>query len=148
MIPFKYGTQEQYDAQVKDNSALYFISDTKRIYRGEELLAGVSALVVEELPSFTSAVEDIIYVYLDGDFATLYVKGETELVPISGNVAKGNISSLEAFASGLILTSADDIKDADDNALITAGAVKIALEEATGVWEYLDGIEDESRLYG
>lgn len=148
MIPFKYGTQEQYDAQIKDNSALYFISDTKRIYRGEELLAGVSALVVEELPSFASAVEDTVYVYLDGDFATLYVKGQTQLVPISGNVADLSITSLKAFASGLILTSTDDIENADDNALITAGAVKTAIEQATGVWEYLDGIEDESKLYG
>lgn len=34
------GTQEQYDnLQVKEDNALYFITDTHRIYRGEQLFA-------------------------------------------------------------------------------------------------------------
>lgn len=148
MIPFKYGTQEQYDAQVKDNSALYFISDTKRVYRGEELIAGVQALVVKNLPSFAAAVEGIIYVLLDEDGAQLYVKGETDLVSVSGEVLSGSIQDLGAFGTGVILTSADNIEDADDNTLITAGAVKTAIEKATGVWEYLDGIPETNKVYG
>lgn len=148
MIPFKYGTQEQYDAQVKDNSALYFISDTKRVYRGEELIAGVQALVVKNLPSFAAAVEGVIYVLLDEDGAQLYVKGETDLVSVSGEVLSGSIQDLGAFGTGVILTSADNIEDADDNTLITAGAVKTAIEKATGVWEYLDGIPETNKVYG
>lgn len=148
MIPFKYGTQEQYDAQVKDNSALYFISDTKRIYRGEELIAGVQALVVSTLPSFNSAVEGIIYVLLDGNNASLYIKGDTEIVPLSAEVSEGSIDSVDVFTEDMLITSADDIEDADDNKLITAGAAVSAIQKATGTWEYLDGSEDTSRIYG
>lgn len=148
MIPFKYGTQEQYEAQVKDNSALYFISDTKRIYRGEELIAGIEVFVVPHLPTFDSAINGVLYVVVDGDVAEIYIKGETELVAITGVVGDGEIQSLEAFAPGLILTSEDDIQAADDNTLMTAGAVKAAVENATGVWEYLDGIKDTSKIYG
>lgn len=148
MIPFKYGTQDQYDKQIKDNSALYFISDTKRIYRGEELIAGVNALVVTTLPSFKDAIEDVIYILLDDNMAQLYVKGESAMTPVVSEVLDNSITNLDAFSPELIVTSADDLAEADDNAIITAGAVKTALEKTSGVWEYLDGIEDSSRIYG
>lgn len=148
MIPFKYGTQDQYDKQIKDNSALYFISDTKRIYRGEELIAGVNALVVTTLPSFKDAIEDVIYILLDDNMAQLYVKGESAMTPVVSEVLDNSITNLDAFSPELIVTSADDLDEADDNAIITAGAVKTALEKTSGVWEYLDGIEDSSRIYG
>lgn len=148
MIPFKYGTQDQYDKQVKDNSALYFISDTKRIYRGEELISGVNALVVTTLPSFKDAIEDVIYILLDDNMAQLYVKGESAMTPVVSEVLDNSITNLDAFSPELIVTSADDLAEADDNAIITAGAVKTALEKTSGVWEYLDGIEDNSRIYG
>lgn len=60
----------------------------------------------------------------------------------------GSIQDLGAFGTGVILTSADNIEDADDNTLITAGAVKTAIEKATGVWEYLDGIPETNKVYG
>lgn len=148
MISFKYGTQEQFDSQVKDNSALYFISDTKRIYRGEEQIAGVEAIFVDELPCFKLAIEDVIYVLVEGDFPKLYVKGETDLVPISGEVASQSIKNIDAFNPDMILTTSDDIENADDNTLITSGAVKELVERSTGTWEYLDGTEDSSKVYG
>ena len=148
MVPFKYGTQEQYDAQVKNNSALYFISDTKRIYRGEELIAGVTAEVVDALPSFTSAVSGILYVLVQGDFAKLYVKGDTSLVPLISEVEDQGIKGIEAFDPAMILTSEGSLEDADDSMLMTAGAIKAAIDAATGTWEYLDGTSDTSRIYG
>lgn len=148
MIPFVYGTQEQYDAQVKNNSAIYFISDTKRVYRGEELIAGVQALVVQDLPTFEAAIEGVLYVVVDGETAHIYAKGEKELVSISGSVGDKDIFGLGAFADGVILTSVDDIDKADDSNLFTAGAVKTAIENATGTWTYLDGVEDVSKIYG
>lgn len=148
MIPFKYGTQDQYDAQVKDNSALYFISDTKRIYRGEELIAGVQALVVTTLPSFKDAIDGVIYILLDDNLAQLYVKGDSAMTPVVSEVLDSSITNLDAFSPELLVTSADDLSESDDNAIITAGAVKSALEKTSGVWEYLDGVEDTSRIYG
>lgn len=39
-VVFKYGTREQYDGlTVKDDSALYFLTDTGEIYRGAVNLA-------------------------------------------------------------------------------------------------------------
>lgn len=148
MIPFKYGTQKQYDEQVKDNSALYFISDTKRIYRGEELISGVQALVVQQLPEFKYAIEGIIYVLLDDDTATMYVKGDTDFVSISGTVGGGSIQNIKAFASGMVVTSKDGIDSVNDNQIMTASAVKNAVDNATGVWEYLDEIPETSKIYG
>lgn len=148
MIPFKYGTQEQYEAQVKDNRALYFISDTKRIYRGEELIAGVQAMVVNCLPSFESAIDGVIYILLDGNSAKMYTKGEDEITPLAAEVLGGSITNINVFAPEMVITSADDIENADDDAIITAGAVKTAIENATGTWEYLDGIENTSKTYG
>ena len=148
MIPFKYGTQEQYNAQVKDNSALYFISDTKRIYRGEELIAGVQAMIVTILPSFSTAIDGVIYVLLDGTTAKMYVKGDTELIPVAAEVLDGSITSIDVFSPDMVITSADDMANADDNSIITAAAVKSAMEDAAGTWEYLDGTEDHSKIYG
>lgn len=148
MILFKYGTQEQYDVQIKDNSALYFISDTKRIYRGEELIAGITAEVVDALPSFTSAVSGILYVLVEGDFAKLYVKGDTSFIPLISEVEDQSIKDIGAFNPDMILTSDDDIEDADDNKLMTAKAIKSAIDKAMGTWEYLDGTSDTSRIYG
>ena len=148
MIPFKYGTQEQYDAQVKDNSALYFISDTKRIYRGEELIAGVQAMIVNRLPSFDAAIDGFVYVLIEDNTAKLYTKGDDNIIPVAGEILDGSIDSINAFSSEMILTSADDIENADDDKLLTAGAVKVAIDNATGTWEYLDGIENSSKNYG
>lgn len=148
MIHFKYGTQEQYDSQVKDNSALYFVSDTKRIYRGEELIAGVQALVVTTLPSFNTAIDGVIYILIDDNLAQLYVKGDSAMTPVVSEVLSNSITNLDAFSPELIVTSADDLNDADDNSIITAGAVKSAIEHTAGAWEYLDGSEDSSRIYG
>lgn len=148
MIPFKYGTQEQYNAQVKDNSALYFISDTKRIYRGEELLAGAQVRVVDTVPSFEEAIDDVIYILKDGEVIQLFVKGDAGVYPVAAEVMDGSIKSIDAFDLDMIFTSADDMNDADDSTLITAGAVKSAIDNATGTWEYLDGTEDHSKIYG
>lgn len=148
MIRFKYGTQEQYDAQIKDNSALYFISDTKRIYRGEELIAGIESMIVHSLPSFAAAIDGVIYIVIDGNSAQMFVKGETEMTSISAEVLDGSITSIDVFTPDMVLTSADDLESADDDSLVTAGAMKNAVDAATGVWEYLDGSKDQSRIYG
>lgn len=133
MIPFKYGTQEEYERQVKDNSALYFISDTKRIYRGEELIAGVQALVVNELPSYTAAVPGILYVLVKDDLAKLYVKGEYELVPLTGEVEDQGIKSISVFDSSVILTSEDNLDNVDDSTLMTSKAITKLIEASRGI---------------
>lgn len=148
MIHFKYGTQAQFDSQVKDNSALYFISDTKRIYRGEELIAGVESMVVNSLPSFEAAIDGVIYIVDDGDSVQMYVKGSSGMSPVSAEVLAGSISGLEAFDPDMVVTSADDLDSANEDALVTAGAVRNAIHEAAGTWEYLDGTDDRSRIYG
>lgn len=137
-VSFVYGAQSQYDS-LKEQSqileeALYFVNDTNRIYRGEELIVKTPIKFVTEVPS-ENLEPDMVYVVTSTDPETqnktvhIYTSdGEsvTEATDSEGNVDVADIfNKLSKFTSADV--KANLLDTADDTKLATAGAVKEAL---------------------
>ena len=61
MVKFQYGTQSDYDDAVIDDSTIYIITDTQRIYKGS-LLVGNGIIDTSLSSSSTNAVQNkVIY---------------------------------------------------------------------------------------
>lgn len=65
IIKFVYGTHDAYkeliDNQSINPNAVYFVTDSQKIYRGSELIAESNIVRVNELPEIDKADKDIIY---------------------------------------------------------------------------------------
>lgn len=83
-VIFKYGLQEAYDAlETKDNNALYLLTDSQRIFKGSNKLASSDVVLLTEIPTAESALDNVIYVvFTDGEYI-LYIKNGTTMAPIS-----------------------------------------------------------------
>lgn len=132
-ILFSYGTQEQYNnVQVKDANQLYFITDTKRIYKGVELIADSRENQIEfttSIPNAETASADKLYVVNTDGEVGIYVKDSTgTIVQVGGGTVKeGAIITLDAFANDLLLKSTDGT---DNDKLATVGAINEAVTNA------------------
>lgn len=137
-VSFVYGAQSQYDSLKQQSQileeALYFVNDTNRIYRGEELIVKTPIKFVTEVPS-ENLEPDMVYVVTSTDPETekktvhIYTSdGEsvTEATDSEGNVNVTDIfNKLSKFTSADV--KANLLDTADDTKLATAGAVKEAL---------------------
>lgn len=139
MVKFIHGVQAQYDALRPlgyDADMIYFITDTKRIYKGDILMAEVNAdpnvLFVTDVPVFETAKEKVVYVYTTDSEITMYIKGSTGMEVVGGGTIKdGAVSSMSMFGEELILKSSDIseiFSEDDDEHLPTAGAVAKAIK--------------------
>lgn len=135
-VQFAYGSQSQYDKVVQSGSvideAVYFINDSQSVYRGTELIARTAIRFVNELPEQLEA--DTIY-------AVRTVDSETGKRPwTSGCPTANSANATDATDDldisklvGLLpkLTSVDvqagKLDQATDSELVTAGALKAAL---------------------
>lgn len=147
-VKFIHGLQANYDALAAgsgyDSDMIYFITDTKRIYKGSILIAEAnkedSVVFVTEAPSFDTAKENTIYVYKTDAETLMYIKGASEMEVISGGDLKdGAITSISQFDGDLVLTSSEVLEmfsESDDTHIATVGAVakavKAELEDYAG----------------
>ena len=132
-VKFAYGSKSQYDKAVNSGNviadALYFINDSNSIYRGEELIVRTPVKFVTQLPKVLE--KDTVYAVTtvkdDGTSSCdIYVSdGETAL---NTTDAMGEIDVNALFSKLPMITSKDNLDDADDSKLITAGAVRKALD--------------------
>lgn len=132
-IKFAYGSKSQYDKVVNSGNviqdALYFINDSNSIYRGKELIVRTPVRFVTELPEVLE--KDTVYAVTtsksDGTSSCdIYVSdGKTA---INATDATGEIDVNVLFSKLPLITSKDNLDDADDTKLITAGAVRKALD--------------------
>lgn len=135
-IVFAYGSQSQYDklkeAGSINASAVYFINDSQRIYRGEEVIAQCAINFVTELP--TTLASDTLYVQTTVDEST----GEKKLQILSSDgetttvVADSETADTEKILKGLPKLTSEDVADGKldegtDEQLATAGALKESL---------------------
>lgn len=76
-IDFKYGVQATYDDLKNDNNidndAIYFLYDTKKLYKGDKLIASTDVEIMDELPSIKDALLDTIYIIAKNDKALMYI---------------------------------------------------------------------------
>ena len=137
-VSFVYGAQSQFDAladQSKIQSdALYFVNDTNRIYRGEELIVKTPIKFVTEVPS-DNLEPDMVYVVTSTEPETqtksvhIYTSDGESVTEATDS--EGSINADAIFQKLAKFTSADVksglLNSADDTKLATAGAVKEAL---------------------
>ena len=137
-VSFVYGAQSQYDALVEQSQiqsdALYFVNDTNRIYRGDELIVKTPIKFVTEVPS-ENLEPDMVYVVTSTDLETqtksvhIYTSDGESVTEATDS--EGHVDVNEIFQQLAKFTSADVksglLNSADDTKLATAGAVKEAL---------------------
>ena len=96
------GTQEQYDEiETKNPSAFYVTSDTRLLYKGEDLLT--SAVWVTTLPSADEAIENALYVLTDASAGTIGLYGVIDGVMTlicSSNGADDKMDKVNPYSSG------------------------------------------------
>ena len=147
-ISFNYGTQSQFDTlTVKDSNALYFLTDSKKIYKGDSIIASDTADKVEfvsAVPTTETAEAGKIYAVTDptSNTVALYTVQDGKVAPITtAEVAEGAIKNLDVFADGIIQTSTNTA-DADDKKIPTVAAVEEAI--TTQLADYNSAIVDVS----
>ena len=137
-VSFVYGAQSQFDTLVEQSQiqsdALYFVNDTNRIYRGEELIVKTPIKFVTEVPS-DNLEPDMVYVVTTVDPETqaksvhIYTSDGESVTEATDS--EGSIDADAIFKKLAKFTSADVksglLNSADDTKLATAGAVKEAL---------------------
>ena len=140
-VIFSYGTQAQYDALAsKNDGTMYFITDTRRIYKGEHKVSDVSVRIVDVVPTYESALEDVMYVVITADDVGLHVKdvASRSIRQVGGGTIKNNaISSIEMFDENILFTSKETdgegkevtLSETDDSTIPTSGAVVKAIKE-------------------
>lgn len=138
-IKFIYGTQAQYTALATtgyDASTVYFITDTKRIYKGDTLMAEANAepnlVFVDAAPEFESSRTGVVYVHVTDAEILMYAKGSTEMQVIGGGTIKdGAISSMTMFGEEMMLKASEVTEmfaETDDTHLATVGAIAKAVK--------------------
>lgn len=137
-VQFAYGSQSQYDKVVQSGSviseAVYFVNDSQSIYRGTELIARTAIRFVSELPEQLEA--DTIYAVRTVDSET--GKTSVDIWVSDGKTAENATDATDDLdiskLVGLLpkLTSLDvqagKLEEATDEQLVTAGALKAALD--------------------
>ena len=118
MIQYFYGTQAAYDTlQSKVEDALYFITDTERIYKGSNIVAANNIKVVTEMPDTSDAIENMLYIHAEDEPAKTSIKilnsGKTDFVTIASSDSLITASSVTEFTNKTI--------DADENVISNLG---------------------------
>lgn len=85
-------TQAEYKAlKSKDSSVVYWLSDTKQIYKGEDLYSN-DVIFAETAPSFEAAEDGKLYVVKSADGKIqLLTKGDAAMVPAGGEVSTKDV---------------------------------------------------------
>lgn len=126
-VIFKHGSQSMYDTLASKNSdALYFIEDTRRIYKGDTLLSSNDAVFVSELPEYSKSESDKLYVLLNSSGVRLYVKNSETLQEITSLIQSGAINDINMF--GDMLIKSDQTFKSDDEHIPTTATVDNAIE--------------------
>ena len=100
-IQYFHGTQAAYDlTQTKLSNALYFITDTERVYKGSELVAANNVKVVTTMPDVSEAIEGMIYIH-----------AETSPKKTSIKVINSNKSGYTTVASSDSLITASSVTE-------------------------------------
>lgn len=136
-VLFSHGSQAQYNAlSNKLDNTLYVITDTGRIYKGTKKVSDVSVRVVNTVPEYSSALEEVLYVVIGSDSNKIYIKDSNSktVVPLGGS---DKITSIDMFDESVLVKSTESSEDGssstliegDDSTIPTSGSVIKAIKE-------------------
>ena len=106
MLKLYYGTQAQYTAATKDTEALYFITDTQKLYKGSTDFSS-AARVVASMPA--SPAKDIVYFDQSDSKVKVFDGSSTHVIalPASALVGSGSTDNTVATSKAVY----DAVKD-------------------------------------
>lgn len=129
-VLFRAGTQAQFDAlTVKDANAIYFITDTQRIYKGNYLIGSTDVVFATEVPAYETAVVGKLYVVTTDIEVSIYIKGATEMNQIGGKLKNGAIDNIAIIDDSVLLKSNFTDWESTDTKIPTAGAIGKVIDE-------------------
>lgn len=137
-VKFKVGTQSQYDSILeKDSAALYWLTDTQRLYKGSILFAvgkdatAVSAglLSAEDKAKLDALVTGTITEVKAADNTIFVTKDGTE-VSIKLNISEAEGNLLAVDEDGKVILKSDDVKTVVEDA-IAEGEVEVNAANVT-----------------
>lgn len=136
-VLFRFGSKEDYRKITPDESTLYFLQDSKELYRGQNLIASSDASFVDDVPEYDEAQPNILYIVLNADGFNIYTKGESQMESITAVISDGSIKSVGAFDSSVLNTTEEEELSVDDDKIPTSGAVRAAIDKSVPTWEQI-----------
>lgn len=146
MVKFVVGLSSQFQALAsKDSDTLYFITDTKKIYKGDVVVAECNVTFTTTAPTSDNTETGVLYVYTSGEGKTsLWINSGSEVIQVGGGEATeiaDGVITISKFNSDTIATSVNlDASAASDAKLVTEKAVSTAI--ATSLADYSGVIVD------
>lgn len=146
MVKFVVGLSSQFQALAsKDSDTLYFITDTKKIYKGDVVVAECNVTFTTTAPTSDNTETGVLYVYTSGEGKTsLWINSGSEVIQVGGGEATeiaDGVITISKFNSDTIATSVNlDSSAASDAKLVTEKAVSTAI--ATSLADYSGVIVD------
>lgn len=145
-VKFKYGTMAQYNAiTTKDNDTLYFITDRKMVYKGDdEYTSNIKSVVISTTGSGEAELKKLTITLADGSTVVYEAPSSTALSEVkktlegkitnhSGQKATTSTCSHVKLSNDFLTATAEAGKvvgDGSDGIAATPLAVKTALEQA------------------
>lgn len=132
-VKFYFGLQEKYDALVeRDNLALYFIEDTKRLYKGNDLIA--TGAYATSMASGLMSAEDKIKLDNLPDSINL------NLTPVDGTIIINNVDDgSKSIGVAISTVSGNLIAVKDDGLFVTTDPV--LLDNISSLANRLEAVE-------
>lgn len=130
MIKFVYGLSDAYKKlSTKNPEALYFLTDTKQIYKGNVLVSDSNVRFVTVAPSADNTEAGYLYVYTDSaNKVTLWTRAGDNVIQVGGGEATeiaDGIITISKFAEGTVATAISDTPS--DEKIVTEKAVADAI---------------------
>lgn len=130
MIKFVYGLSDAYKKlPTKDPEALYFLTDTKQIYKGNVLVSDSNVRFVTVAPNADNTEVGYLYVYTDSaNKVTLWTRAGDNIIQVGGGEATeiaDGIITISKFAEGTVATAISD--NPSDEKIVTEKAVADAI---------------------
>lgn len=145
-VKFKYGTMAQYNAiTTKDNDTLYFITDRKMVYKGDdEYTSNIKSVVISTTGEGEAELKKLTITLADGSTVVYEAPSSTALSEVkktlegkitnhSGQKATTSTFSHVKLSNDFLTATAEAGKvvgDGSDGIAATPLAVKTALEQA------------------
>lgn len=125
MVKFVYGTKAKYEALIaKDPDTLYFLLDTKQIYKSTDLVSDCNVRFVETEPLAATSETGMLYVCIKEGKGTLWVKSGSTMIQVGGGEAT------QVAEKVLTITNFTDDTVATEISADAASATKIPTEAA------------------
>lgn len=134
MIKFAFGLSSKYQSlATKDKDTLYFITDTKKIYKGDLVIAECNVVFTTITPTVDNTEVGVLYVYTSADSKTsLWINSGSSVVQVGGGeateLADGIITISKFNPDTIATTISTDVALASDSKLVTEKAVATIID--------------------